>query len=51
MNDADYRLVTAETEIIINNAASVNFNDRLDIAMRINTLGPLNLINVAKDCH
>jgi len=44
-------MVTTETEIIINNAASVNFNDRLDIAIKINTLGPLNLINIAKDCH
>lgn len=50
MNNQDYALVTSQVEIIINNAASVNFNDRLDDAIRSNTLGPFNLINIAKDC-
>lgn len=50
MNNEDYALVTSQVEVIINNAASVNFNDRLDDAIRSNTLGPLNLIGIAKDC-
>lgn len=30
MNQEDYARVTSEVEVIINNAASVNFNERLD---------------------
>ena len=49
LNPEDHRMVIEETNIIINNAASVNFTDRLDIAIKINTLGPLNMINLAHD--
>lgn len=51
MSDADYKMVTSDVNIIINNAASVQFNDRLDIAIKSNTISTLNLINLAKDCQ
>ena len=50
MSEADYQMVTSDVNIIINNAASVQFNDRLDIAIKSNTISTLNLINLAKDC-
>ena len=42
--------MSAECQIIINNAASVDFTERLDNAVRINTLGPINLLEVARAC-
>ena len=50
MSTEDYQWVTSEVNVIINNAASVQFNDWLDIAMKSNTVSTLNLINFAKDC-
>ncbi|WVZ04429.1 hypothetical protein V8G54_025235 [Vigna mungo] len=39
-----------ETDIIINSAATTNFYERLDVAMGINTMGTLNVLNFAKNC-
>jgi len=35
-------------DVFINAAASVSFHERLDRAVKLNTLGPLNLLNFAK---
>ncbi len=35
---------------IINNAASVDFLMRLDLALQINFYGPRRLLNLAKQC-
>lgn len=50
LNEADLATVTTECEVLINNAASVDFTERLDNAVRINTLGPFNLVQLAKAC-
>ena len=50
MEGEDLIHVTQECEIIINNAASINFTERLDNALRINTLGPYHLIKLAHKC-
>lgn len=50
MSPEDYEKLTSEVEIVINNAASVDFNSRVDIAMRINAKGPINVLNFCKDC-
>ncbi|XP_022643017.1 alcohol-forming fatty acyl-CoA reductase-like [Vigna radiata var. radiata] len=39
-----------ETDIIINSAATTKFYERLDVAMGINTMGALNVLNFAKNC-
>ena len=44
MSEYDYDRLTKDVEIVINNAASVDFDSRLDINMRINTKGPLNVL-------
>lgn len=50
MSPQDYDKLTSEVDIVINNAASVDFNSRVDIAMKINAKGPLNVLNFCKDC-
>ena len=45
------KLLTEEVDIIINNAASVDFNLRLDKAIAINYFGPLRLLELAKECR
>ncbi len=46
----EYAHVTSNINAIINSAASVEFNQRIDQALRINTLGPQNVLGLAKDC-
>ncbi|KAG2397460.1 Alcohol-forming fatty acyl-CoA reductase [Vigna angularis] len=39
-----------ETDTIINSAATTKFYERLDVAMGINTMGALHVLNFAKNC-
>ncbi|VFQ72895.1 unnamed protein product [Cuscuta campestris] len=39
-----------EVDIIVNSAATTTFNERYDVAMNINTLGAMNVLNFAKNC-
>ncbi|KAG5602790.1 hypothetical protein H5410_034160 [Solanum commersonii] len=39
-----------ETDIIINSAATTNFDERYDIAMNINVVGAKNVLKFAKSC-
>ncbi|KAK2380126.1 alcohol-forming fatty acyl-CoA reductase [Trifolium repens] len=40
-----------EIDLIINSAATTNFDERFDISMGVNTMGALNVLNIAKQCH
>jgi fatty acyl-CoA reductase len=42
------RELRSEVDVIINVAASVSFHERLDRAVKLNTLGPLHLLEFAK---
>ena len=44
-------MVTAECEIVINVAASVNFDDPLLDALQINYFGAQRMMNLAKECQ
>lgn len=44
-------MVRAETDIIINCAASVSFNDPLLDAIQINYFGCRRMVNLALECH
>lgn len=44
-------MVTAECEIVINVAASVNFDDPLLDALQINFFGCLRMLELAKECR
>ncbi|KAF8084927.1 hypothetical protein N665_0693s0018 [Sinapis alba] len=39
-----------EIDIIVNSAATTRFDERYDVALGINTFGPLNILNFAKKC-
>ena len=45
----DYRELCENVNVIINSAASVDFNLRLDLALQINTLGTLRVVELAKN--
>jgi len=36
--------------VVINNAASVDFNLRVDLNMKINAIGPMNILGFSKAC-
>ncbi|KAL3565494.1 hypothetical protein D5086_033540 [Populus alba] len=40
-----------EIDTVINCAATTNFDERYDVALGINTLGPLHLLNFVKKCN
>ncbi|KAI4313501.1 hypothetical protein L6164_026476 [Bauhinia variegata] len=39
-----------EIDIVLHSAASTKFDERFDVAMRINTMGAFNVVNFAKNC-
>ncbi|XP_027911721.1 alcohol-forming fatty acyl-CoA reductase-like [Vigna unguiculata] len=43
-------MLLAETDIIVNAAATTYFYERLDVATGINTMGALNIVNFAENC-
>ena len=47
LSDEDRAMVTAETEVVINCAASVNFDDPLLDALEINYFGCLRMLTLA----
>jgi long-chain acyl-CoA synthetase len=51
VSEADYRLLADETEVIINSAAVVVFDERLDLSLNLNTLGAKRLLDFARDCR
>jgi len=42
--------ITQNLNVIINAAASINFDEKLDYAVRLNTTGPLLLLKLAEEC-
>jgi|Transcript_15899 thioester reductase-like protein len=50
LSQADRAMVTAETDVVINCAASVNFDDPLLDALEINYFGCLRMLELAKEC-
>ncbi|KAI5388807.1 probable fatty acyl-CoA reductase 4 isoform X1 [Lathyrus oleraceus] len=40
-----------EIDIIVNSAATTNFDERFDTSMGVNTMGALHVLNFAKKCH
>lgn len=50
LSSQDFEELSMNVNVIINSAASVDFNQRLDQALQINTLGTLRVIELAKNC-
>ncbi|XP_054811780.1 fatty acyl-CoA reductase 1-like [Prosopis cineraria] len=51
IKDASLEKMWEEIDIIANFAANTNFDERYDIAMEINTMGALHVLNFARSCH
>ena len=47
----DYRRLTREVQVVINSAATVVFDEQLDDAIELNTLGPQRLLELARACR
>lgn len=45
-----YERLQQEVEVFINSAATVEFDERLDLALRLNALGPLRTLDFVKGC-
>jgi len=51
LTDDDFQLLTREVDVIINSAAVVVFDERLDYAVESNTHGPSRLLEFAHQCR
>ena len=51
LSTADRAMVTSECDLVINCAASVNFDDPLLDALEINYFGCLRMLELAKECQ
>ncbi len=47
---SEYESLTKTITLVVNSAATVTFDERLDLAVDLNTLGPSRLLRFAKDC-
>jgi long-chain acyl-CoA synthetase len=45
-----YGALSRQVNLVVNSAATVTFDERLDQAVQLNTLGPSRLLEFAKDC-
>lgn len=51
LSERDRTTVAKEVNLILHLAATVNFNERLDLAVQMNTLGGLRVLALAKTCE
>lgn len=51
LSEKDRATFSAEVQMIIHMAATVNFNERLDLSIQMNTLGGLRILSLAKTCR
>lgn len=49
LSDADYKTLADRVDIVVNSAATVTFDERLDLAAAINLEGPQRLLTLARD--
>lgn len=50
LSPAQYRELTQRITMVVNSAATVTFDERLDEAVELNTIGPGRLLRLAHDC-
>ena len=48
LTDAAYEMVTSKVHFIVHMAATVNFDERLDISTKMNVLGPMRVLALAQ---
>ncbi len=49
LDGPSYTALTRQISLVVNSAATVTFDERLDLAVELNTLGPSRLLQFAKD--
>lgn len=49
MPDAEYAALCGRIDVVVNSAATVTFDERLDLALELNTFGPQRLLAFARD--
>ncbi len=50
LDQVTYRALTRQINLVVNSAATVTFDERLDEAVALNALGPSRLLRFARDC-
>ena len=50
LSPADETSIVEEAEVIVNSAATTTFNERFDVAVNINALGPRRLLRLSRKC-
>lgn len=50
LSDSDRQMIVESCNIILNSAASVNFDDPLKEALQINYFGSMRMLDLAKEC-
>jgi len=50
LSPEDFAEITQNLQVIFNCAASVDFNQKLNEALQINTLGSLRMLELSKHC-
>ncbi|UCE60353.1 MAG: AMP-binding protein [Phycisphaerales bacterium] len=50
LDDQAYHDLTKQITLVVNSAATVTFDERVDLAIDLNSLGPARLLRFAKDC-
>lgn len=48
LSDNDYNMVVAKTHLIVHMAATVNFDERLDVSVKMNVLGSMRVMAIAQ---
>ncbi|MCX8156481.1 MAG: AMP-binding protein [Verrucomicrobiae bacterium] len=51
LSETEFQTLAREIDVIINSAATVVFDERLDLALSLNTLGPARLLELAQAGH
>jgi long-chain acyl-CoA synthetase len=51
LDEADRARLQDEVDLVINSAATVVFDEPLDLSLKLNTLGPLALLELARSCR
>jgi long-chain acyl-CoA synthetase len=51
VSDDDYRRLTEDIDVIVNSAAVVVFDERLDLSLDLNTFGARRMMDFARDCR
>ncbi len=51
VGDDDYQRLCDEVQVVINSAAVVVFDERLDLSLNLNTMGAKRMMDFARDCR